>query len=134
MLSSDIASIFAGRYIRVHIHSLSYSEYLQFNSLDSSDKSLQSYLYWGGLPFLSNISEDDTRSRIDYLGSIYDTIYYQVAYHISNEETYEREFGNLKRIKDNYPKYVITMDPLLSIINDGGVKVIQASDFLLGKN
>ncbi|MBQ8222574.1 MAG: AAA family ATPase [Bacteroidales bacterium] len=29
MLSSDIASIFAGRYIRVHIHSLSYSEYLQ---------------------------------------------------------------------------------------------------------
>lgn len=75
MLSSDIASVFAGRYIRVHIHSLSYSEYLQFNSLQSSDNSLLSYLYWGGMPFLSNISADDIRSKTDYLGSIYDTIF-----------------------------------------------------------
>lgn len=59
-----------------------------------------------------------------------ETIYYQVALRISNEETYEREFGNLKLIKDNYPKYVITMDPLSSMINDGGIKVLQAKDFL----
>ena len=59
-----------------------------------------------------------------------ETIYYQVALRISNEETYEREFGNLKLIKDNYPKYVITMDPLSSMINDEGIKAIQAKDFL----
>ena len=75
MLSSDIASVFAGRYFRVHVNSLSYSEYLQFNSLQNSDDSLLSYLHWGGLPFLSNISNDDIRSRTDYLGSIYDTIF-----------------------------------------------------------
>ena len=276
MLSSDIASVFAGRYFRVHVNSLSYSEYLQFNSLQNSDDSLLSYLHWGGLPFLSNISNDDIRSRTDYLGSIYDTIfvkdivsrkqirnvslidnlahfvadnngklfsansiakymkgkdnavssntvaeymdtlcatymidkvkrydikgkrlfeqqdkyyfedlglrnylcrdkrlvdmekvlenavylklkqegydvyvgqldgkeidfvarrgedtvYYQVALRISNEETYEREFGNLKLIRDNYPKYVITMDNISSMINDGGIKVIHAKDFL----
>lgn len=276
MLSSDIASVFAGRYFRVHVYSLSYSEYLQFNSLQISDDSLLSYLHWGGLPFLSNISNDDIRSRTDYLGSIYDTIfvkdivsrkqirnvslvdnlahfvadnngklfsansiakylkgkdnavssntvaeymdtlcatymidkvkrydikgkrlfeqqdkyyfedlglrnylcrdkrlvdiekvlenavylklkqegydvyvgqlegkeidfvarrgeytiYYQVALNISNEETYEREFGNLKLIRDNYPKYVITMDNISSMINDSGIKVIHAKDFL----
>ena len=59
-----------------------------------------------------------------------DTIYYQVALRISNEETYEREFGNLKLIRDNYPKYVITMDNISSMINDGGIKVIHAKDFL----
>ena len=276
MLSSDIASVFAGRYFRVHVYSLSYSEYLQFNSLQISDDTLLSYLHWGGLPFLSNISNDDIRSRTDYLGSIYDTIfvkdivsrkqirnvslvdnlahfvadnngklfsansiakylkgkdnavssntvaeymdtlcatymidkvkrydikgkrlfeqqdkyyfedlglrnylcrdkrlvdiekvlenavylklkqegydvyvgqlegkeidfvarrgeytiYYQVALNISNEETYEREFGNLKLIRDNYPKYVITMDNISSMINDSGIKVIHAKDFL----
>ncbi len=277
MLSSDIANAFAGRYMRVHIHSLSYSEYLQFNGLKPSEDSLSSYLYWGGLPFLTNISVEDTRSRTDYLGSIYDTIfvkdiiirkqirnagivdnlvrfiadntgkifssssivkylkgkevavssntitdymntlcdtymidrvrrydikgkkvfeqqdkyyfedlglrnylcrdkrlldiekllenavylklsadgyevyvgqmdgkeidfvarrgdeisYYQVALYITNDDTYEREFGNLKKIKDNYPKYVITMDKIALMINDGGIKVISASDFLL---
>lgn len=277
MLSSDIASTFAGRYIRVHIHSLSYPEYLQFNAMQASDSALMSYFFWGGLPFLSNIPLDDSRSRTDYLGSIYDTIfvkdvvsrkqirnislidnltrfvadnsgklfsassiakylkgkgdavssntvaeymdtlcatylidrvrrydirgkrlfeqqdkfyfedlglrnylcrdkrlvdlekvlenavylklcqegyevyvgqldnkeidfvarrgdetvYYQVALQINNEETYEREVGNLKKINDNHPKFVITMDPMASMINDGGIKVLQAADFLL---
>jgi len=277
MLSSDIASTFAGRYIRVHIHSLSYPEYLQFNAMQASDSALMSYFFWGGLPFLGNIPLDDSRSRTDYLGSIYDTIfvkdvvsrkqirnislidnltrfvadnsgklfsassiakylkgkgdavssntvaeymdtlcatylidrvrrydirgkrlfeqqdkfyfedlglrnylcrdkrlvdlekvlenavylklcqegyevyvgqldnkeidfvarrgnetvYYQVALQINSEETYEREVGNLKKINDNHPKFVITMDPMASMINDGGIKVLQAADFLL---
>lgn len=36
--------------------------------------------------------------------------YYQVALSLNEEKTIEREFGNLKKIKDNYPKYVITFD------------------------
>jgi uncharacterized protein len=36
--------------------------------------------------------------------------YFQVALRITEENTMEREFGNLLEIKDNYPKYVITMD------------------------
>ncbi len=37
-------------------------------------------------------------------------IYIQVALRISEQETQKREFGNLLEIKDNYPKYVITLD------------------------
>jgi len=277
MLSSDIASVFAGRYLRVHIQSLNYSEFLLFHHMAPSPEALASYLRWGGLPFLCNIPAEDIRTRTDYLGSIYDTIfvkdiinrkqvrnvtfidnlarfvadnsgklfsassiakylkngessvssntvadymdalcstymidrvqrydirgkrifeqqekyyyedlgirnylcrdkrqqemekilenavyiklfnmgytvyvgqldgkeidfvaqrgdetaYYQVSLQISSKETYEREFGNLKRIKDNYPKYVVTMDPLAQLINDDGIEVLQAQNFLL---
>jgi len=37
-------------------------------------------------------------------------IYVQVAYLIPNQQTIDREFGNLLKIKDNYPKYVVSMD------------------------
>ena len=60
-----------------------------------------------------------------------ETAYYQVSLQISAPETYEREFGNLKRIKDNYPKYVVTMDPMAPLLDDNGIKVIKATDFLL---
>lgn len=41
-----------------------------------------------------------------------ETAYLQVSMQIPSPETYEREFGDLKRIKDNYPKYVISSDPM----------------------
>ena len=37
-------------------------------------------------------------------------IYIQVAYILADESFIEREFGVYKKIKDNYPKYVISMD------------------------
>ena len=36
--------------------------------------------------------------------------YVQVALTIQQESTLQREFGNLQKIKDNYPKYVVTLD------------------------
>jgi predicted AAA+ superfamily ATPase len=39
-----------------------------------------------------------------------ETIYFQVALTINESKTMDREFGNLQKIKDNYPKTVITMD------------------------
>jgi len=39
-------------------------------------------------------------------------IYVQVAYLLASEETIKREFLPLKKIKDNYPKYVLSMDTL----------------------
>ena len=39
-----------------------------------------------------------------------ETMYVQVAYLITNENTIKREYGNLLKIKDNYPKYVVSMD------------------------
>ena len=37
-------------------------------------------------------------------------IYIQCAYLLANEQIIQREFGNLLLIRDNYPKYVVTMD------------------------
>jgi len=55
--------------------------------------------------------------------------YFQVALTVYNQKTYQREFGNLAQIKDNYEKYVITMD---EVVNDfKGVKGITLNDFLL---
>ncbi len=38
-------------------------------------------------------------------------IYIQVTYFLSSYDNIEREFGALKSINDNYPKYVISMEP-----------------------
>ena len=266
MLSSDIANSFAGRYHRVHVSSLDYKEFLTFYGLEDSDNAFSQYLRWGGLPFLYRIPMEDERTRTEYLGSIYDTIfvkdivrrknvrnvslldnlarfvadnsgkvfsansiakylkgsemavsantvgeymdalcdtymidrvkrydikgksvfeqqdkyyfedlaldiekmlegavylklkrsgyevyvgqlngkeidfvarrgdeliYVQVALQVTGEETYEREFGNLKLIKDNYPKYVVTMDPNVGLIHDSGIVACTAREFLL---
>ncbi len=39
-----------------------------------------------------------------------ETIYVQVCYLLSTNKVVEREFGNLLQIKDNYRKYVVSMD------------------------
>jgi len=46
-------------------------------------------------------------------------IYIQVALRIVEMQTMEREFGNLKAIKDNYPKYVITLDEYTGASHEG---------------
>lgn len=40
------------------------------------------------------------------------TIYVQCTYLLASDETIKREFGNLKAIRDNFPKYVVSMDPV----------------------
>jgi predicted AAA+ superfamily ATPase len=57
-------------------------------------------------------------------------VYVQVAYLLSNEETREREFGNLLKIKDNFPKYVVTMDSLNRGSNFEGIIHLHLREFL----
>lgn len=276
MLSGELATLFAGRHTPVHIYSLDYEEYMRFYDLTNQEETLVSYLRWGGLPFLHQIPLEDERSRIDYLGGIYNTIfikdivqrhqvrnitlldnlarfmadncgkifsansiskylknsninstantiseyvdflceaylidrvsrydisgkrvfeqqekfyfedigirnylcnnrrqfdiekvmenvvylrlkqlgydvyvgqwngkeidfvaklgedirYFQVTKTISSDDTYSREYGNLKLIRDNYPKYVITMDPAAGLVNDSGIITCTLRDFL----
>jgi len=56
-------------------------------------------------------------------------IYIQVALRITEMQTMEREFGNLKAIKDNYPKYVITLDEYTGVSHEG-IMHIPLKDFL----
>ena len=38
--------------------------------------------------------------------------YVQVTYLLASPETVEREFGAYRPIRDNYPKYIVSMDPI----------------------
>ncbi|MEE1117394.1 MAG: ATP-binding protein [Methanosphaera sp.] len=58
-------------------------------------------------------------------------IYIQVSYLLANEETIEREFKPLKNIKDNYPKYMITLDEVN--MSHEGIEHLNLIEFLLGK-
>jgi len=56
--------------------------------------------------------------------------YFQVAYLLNSDKTIDREFSVLERIKDNYPKYVITMDNL-PMSDKNGISRMHIIDFLL---
>jgi predicted AAA+ superfamily ATPase len=51
-------------------------------------------------------------------------VYIQVAYLISDEEVFKREFWNLESVRDNYEKIVVSLDDVL--IDYKGIKHIQA--------
>ena len=55
--------------------------------------------------------------------------YYQVTYLMPTEETRAREFGAFRRIADNYPKFVISMDPV--DMSTDGIRHLSICDFLL---
>ena len=57
-------------------------------------------------------------------------VYVQASYIISDEATREREFGNLRAIKDNYPKYVISMTPWVGRQDSDGITHIHLGRFL----
>lgn len=59
-----------------------------------------------------------------------DTIYYQVALTTREDSTLQRELLPLKKINDNYPKYILTMDEDLDADFDG-IKKINVIDWLL---
>ena len=59
--------------------------------------------------------------------------YYQVALTVLDENTLKRELDAFKNIKDNYPKYLITLDDVMVNTDYDGIKVVNALEWLLGK-
>ena len=54
--------------------------------------------------------------------------YVQVAFTISSRETEDREYRPLEKVKDNYPKYVMTTDYLLQ--KRSGIAHMNLIDFI----
>ena len=74
------------------------------------------------------------KAEIDFVATKGEqTIYVQATYLLANEETVTREFGNLALIKDNFPKYVVSMDSLYSGTNFQGIYHMHLRDFLRWK-
>ena len=58
-------------------------------------------------------------------------VYVQASYIIVDDATREREFGTLHAIKDNYPKYVISMTPLVGRQDSDGITHLHIRRFLI---
>ena len=56
-------------------------------------------------------------------------IYLQVTYLLASEETIKREFGVFDNVKDNYPKYVLSLDEF--DMSRNGIKHFNIRDFLM---
>ena len=59
--------------------------------------------------------------------------YYQVALTVLDENALKRELDAFKNIKDNYPKYLITLDDVMVNTDYDGIKVVNALEWLLGE-
>ena len=70
--------------------------------------------------------------EIDFIATRFnEKIYIQVAYILADESVVEREFGVYKKIEDNYPKYVISMDKF--DFSQNGIIHKNIIDWLLDK-
>lgn len=71
-------------------------------------------------------------SEVDFVCTSPDgrRFYVQASYIIADDTTRNREFGNLRVIKDNYPKYVISMTPLVTRNDDNGITHLHLRKFL----
>lgn len=73
MLSGELATLMAGRYIELPIHGLSYAEFLEFNKIQNTNDSLNAYLTLGGMPYQHHIGLERTLV-FEYLKNVYASI------------------------------------------------------------
>lgn len=72
------------------------------------------------------------KAEIDFVAEKQNiTVYVQATYLLASDETIAREFGNLEKIPDNYPKYVVSMDNWFNGSNHNGIIHLSLKDFLL---
>ena len=101
-------------------------------SLQSIEKVMENVVYIELISrgYSVNVGKVD-QYEIDFVATRQEEkIYVQVSYKIETEETFEREYSRLMKIKDNHPKYVVRMDDL-AMGNIEGIHTIHLSDFLL---
>lgn len=118
---------------KYYVVDLGLKNILQTNKIDADlGLKLENVVYFELLRRSGEIyvgkSEDN---EVDFVVKKYDgqLEYYQVAYTVNDEKTLERELSSLRRIRDNYPKYLLTTDFDNSIID--GIKKINLIDWLL---
>jgi len=72
MLSSDLATLFTGRYIDIHVYPFSFSEYLLYSEETDIDVAFDNYVELGGMP--GSYDYEEERDRSAYLSNVFDTI------------------------------------------------------------
>ena len=73
LLSADLATLFTGRYIEIHVFPFSFKEYCEYyDDIDDKDKLFEEYFIKGGLAGSYAYSTD--LDRITYIKEVYETI------------------------------------------------------------
>jgi len=87
-----------------------------------------------GAGFEVTVGKTNGGGEVDFVcrGAGGEKIYVQAAYLMADEATREREFGRLLAIRDNYPKFVVSMDPMAGG-DVKGVRHLALIDFLSGR-
>ncbi|MBU0464700.1 MAG: ATP-binding protein [Proteobacteria bacterium] len=73
LLSGELSTFLAGRYVEIRVSSLSYKEFLFFHKLDHSMDAFGQYVKFGGMPYLIHLPLEE-EIVFDYLKSIYNSI------------------------------------------------------------
>ncbi|WP_031492714.1 ATP-binding protein [Succinivibrio dextrinosolvens] len=73
LLSGEMATYLAGRYVQFDIYPFSYHEYLLARGVSDSATEFQQYIQLGGMPFLINLSYQKDASR-QYLLDVYNSV------------------------------------------------------------
>jgi hypothetical protein len=104
-----------------------------FNIRGSIEKVIENVIYLHLLSQGFRVTVGILRtSEIDFVATRSgETLYIQATYLLGSEETIRREFGNLSAIRDNHPKYVISMDPVGGDLPSyPGIRHLRLRDFL----
>lgn len=104
-----------------------------FNLLSDIEKVMENVVYLHLLTQGYSVYVGVLRAgEVDFVATLADkTIYVQVTYLLASKETIAREFGNLAAIKDNYPKYVVSMDPVSGELKEyPGIRHLRLREFL----
>lgn len=79
LLSGELATLLAGRYVEIRVYPLGFDEYLQFAELNEEEKGLSkqehfiNYLRFGGLPGIHQMKWEESRIT-QYLSDIYNSV------------------------------------------------------------
>lgn len=79
MLSTELSTLLAGRFIEIKINPLSFSEYLDFKhhhgiSIGSTSESFAEYLRFGGMPGQFDLAQRTTETMTAFLKGIFDSV------------------------------------------------------------
>ena len=73
LLSADLATLFTGRYIEIHVFPFSFQEYCEYYSdVSDKDKLFDEYSFKGGLA--GSYLYPNDRDRVTYIKEVYETI------------------------------------------------------------
>lgn len=102
-----------------------------FSNVKDIEKTLENIVFIELLSRGYDVKIGKVKDReIDFVAKRGEIIsYFQISYLMENEKTREREFGVYDLIKDNYPKYVLSMDKF--DFSQNGIVHKNIIDFLL---